>query len=127
MPYPGEVLSGLYQVVDEIGKGGAGIIYRAYHLNLHKYVVVKKIKDNFVGVLNARGEVDILKSLHHTCLPQVYDFLQIGNDIYTVMDYIEGHDLKYYIDGGYRFEEAALWSWLAQLTDVLEYLHNHGI
>lgn len=127
MPYPGEVLSGLYQVVDVIGKGGAGIIYKAYHLNLHKYVVVKKIKDNFVGVLNARGEVDILKALHHTCLPQVYDFLQIGNDIYTVMDYIEGHDLKYYIDNGCRFEEASLWFWLLQLADVLEYLHNHGI
>lgn len=127
MPYPGEVLSGLYQVVDEIGKGGAGIIYRAYHLNLHKYVVVKKIKDNFVGVLDARGEVDILKSLHHTCLPQVYDFLQIGNNIYTVMDYIEGHDFKYYIDGGYQFEEGSLWFWLMQLTDVLEYLHGRGI
>ncbi len=127
MPYSGEVLSGLYQIVDEIGKGGAGIIYRAYHLNLHKYVVVKKIKDNFVGVLNARGEVDILKSLHHTCLPQVYDFIQIGNDIYTVMDYIEGHDLKYYIDNGYSFNEETLWMWLNQLMDVLNYLHRHGI
>lgn len=127
MPYPGEVLAGLYQVVDEIGKGGAGIIYRAYHLNLHKYVVVKKIKDNFVGALNARGEVDILKSLHHTSLPQVYDFLQIGYDIYTVMDYIDGHDLKYYIDNGYRFDEQTLWTWLGQLVEVLEYLHNHGI
>jgi len=127
MPYPGEVLSGLYQIVDEIGKGGAGIIYRAYHLNLNKYVVVKKIKDNFVGVLNARGEVDILKSLHHTCLPQVYDFLQVGNDIYTVMDYIEGYDLKYYVDNKYVLQEDILWTWLYQLVDVLDYLHKRGI
>lgn len=127
MPYPGEVLGGTYQIVDEIGKGGAGIIYRAYHLNLQKYVVVKKIKDNFVGVLNARGEVDILKSLHHSCLPQVYDFIQIGNEVYTVMDYIEGYDLKYYIDQGCHFEEEMLWRWLTQLCEVLDYLHKHGI
>lgn len=127
MPNPGEIIANTYQIVDEIGKGGAGIIYRAFHLNLQKYVVVKKIIDHYVGVLNARGEVDILKSLHHTCLPQVYDFVQIGNDIYTVMDYIEGHDLKFYIDNGYQFEESTLWMWMEQLLDVLNYLHEHGI
>lgn len=127
MPYPGQILGGVYQIVDEIGKGGVGIIYRAYHLNLQKYVVVKKIKDNYVGVLEARGEVDILKSLHHSCLPQVYDFLQVNQEVYTVMDFIDGHDLQYYIDQGYRFEEAMLWSWLEQLCEVLEYLHKHGI
>lgn len=127
MPYPGEIIGGMYQIIDEIGKGGVGIIYRAYHLNLQKYVVVKKIKDHFVGVLEARAEVDILKSLHHSNLPQVYDFLQVGSEIYTVMDFIDGHDLKYYIDHGYYFEESTLWQWLAQLCDVLGYLHDHGI
>lgn len=127
MPYPGEIFAGTYQVMEEIGKGGAGIIYKAYHLNLQKYVVLKKIKDNCVGALDARGEADILKALHHTYLPQVYDFLQIGQEIYTVMEYIEGKDLKYYLDRGYRFDEAMLWNWLQQLAEVLEYLHQHGI
>lgn len=127
MPYPGEIINGMYQIIEEIGKGGVGVIYRAYHLNLRKYVVVKKIKDDFAGVLEARGEVDILKSLHHSCLPQVYDFIQRGSEIYTVMDFIEGHDLKYYIDQGYSFEEETLWQWMMQLCEVLEYLHRQGI
>lgn len=127
MPYPGEVLGGLYRIEDEIGAGGAGIIYRAWHLNLCKYVVVKKIRDHYVGVLNERGEVDILKSLRHTCLPQVYDFLCIGGSVYTVMDFIDGHDLKYYLDQGTWFDTATLFGWMLQLTDVLRYLHAHGI
>ena len=127
MPYPGEIIGGVYQIIDEIGKGGVGIIYRAWHLNLEKYVVVKKIKDNYVGILEARGEVDILKKLHHSNLPQVYDFLQVNQEVYTVMDFIDGHDLKYYIDHGYRFDEKTLWYWLTQLCEVLEYLHRHGI
>lgn len=127
MPYPGQILGGTYQIVDEIGKGGVGIIYLAYHLNLQKYVVVKKIKDHYAGVLEARAEADILKSLHHGGLPQVYDFLQLDHEIYTVMDYIAGHDLKYYIDYGCQFEETLLWSWLTQLCEILEYLHDHGI
>lgn len=127
MPYPGEVIADTYQIINEIGAGGAGVIYKAYHLNLQKYVVVKKIKDHFVGVLNSRGEADILKSLHHTCLPQVYDFVQLGNEVFTVMDFIEGHDLKYFIDQHYRFEEESLKFWLMQLLEVLDYLHKHGI
>lgn len=127
MPYLGEIICGTYQIVEEIGKGGTGIIYLAYHLNLQKYVVVKKIKDNYVGVLEARTEVDILKSLHHNNLPQVYDFLQIGNEVYTVMEYIEGYDLKYYIDQGYQFDEQTLWSWFLQLCEVLKYLHERKI
>lgn len=127
MPYQGELLAGMYQITEEIGAGGTGVIYKAWHRNLQKYVVVKKIKDNYVGVMNARGEVDILKSLHHSYLPQVYDFLQFGNDVYTVMEFIQGHDLKYYLDQGVRFEEKTLLMWLEQLAEVLSYLHACGI
>lgn len=74
----GMVLDGIYRIIQEIGQGGTGIIYLAEHLRLHKKVVVKKIKDHFVGQVNGRAEVDILKRLHHSYLPQVYDFLVIG-------------------------------------------------
>lgn len=127
MSHIGRILGGTYQIVSEIGTGGVGIIYLAYHLNLQKYVVVKKIKENFTDILEARIEVDILKALQHSNLPQVYDFLRIENEIYTVMDYIPGYDLKYYIDQGYYFDERTLWYWFLQLCDVLDYLHKHKI
>lgn len=120
----GEILDGMYQIIKEIGSGGTGIIYLAEHLRLCKKVVVKKIKDHFVGQVNERAEVDILKRLHHTCLPQVYDFLVLNNSVYTVMEYIEGRDLQYYLDNGYQFSEPLLYNWLLQLCEVLEYLHT---
>ena len=40
----GDVLDGVYQIIEEIGAGGTGIIYKAYHLRLGRYVVVKKSK-----------------------------------------------------------------------------------
>lgn len=120
----GDILGGMYRVVREIGQGGTGIIYLAQHLRLEKTVVVKKVKDHFVGQINGRAEVDILKKLHHSYLPQVYDFLVIGNSIYTVMEYIEGNDLQYYLNQRYHFSEETLRKWLLQLTEVLEYLHS---
>lgn len=122
----GDVLAGQYQILKEIGSGGTGIIYLAMHLHLRKKVVVKKIKDHFVGQVNARAEVDILKNLHHSNLPQVYDFLVIDSSIYTVMEYIEGMDLKQYLDQGYSFPEDLIKRWLRDLCQVLDYLHSQN-
>lgn len=119
-----EIIGGLYQIVREINTGGTGVIYLGYHLRLQKYIVIKKIKDGFTEKMNVRAEADILKRLHHTYLPSVYDFLVLGNQVYTVMDFIEGKDLKYYLDQGAVFPEKVLLKWLKQLTEVLDYLHS---
>ena len=74
--------------------------------------------------VNVRGEADILKQLRHTYLPQVYDFLEVGNDVYTVMDYIPGENLQYYIDHNYTFPEETILLWMRELCEVLDYLHT---
>ena len=94
MPGIHDVLDGRYEILREIGTGGAGIVFLGYHLTLNKYVVVKKLKTQVREYLNIRGEADILKGLHHRYLPQVYDFLIVGDEVYTVMDYVDGHDLN---------------------------------
>lgn len=120
----GMILNNTYQIIKPIGSGGVGVIYLGYHLNLQKYVVIKKVKDHCSGLMNNRIEVDILKSLHHTYLPQVYDFLEVDDGIFTVMDYIPGHDLKYYLEAGYQFPEEQIVFWMKQLCEVLAYLHS---
>lgn len=120
----GTILNNTYRIIKPIGMGGLGEIYLGYHENLQKDVVIKKVKDHCTSLTNNRTEVDILKGLHHTYLPQVYDFIEIDDGIFTVMDYISGHDLKYYIDHGYQFPEEQLIFWMKQLCQVLDYLHS---
>ncbi len=124
MFYGGEILNGTYQVIENIGKGGTGVIYKAYHMRLKKYVVVKLLDGAKISREKLRVEVDILKRLRHMYLPQVYDFLEVGNQVYTVMDYIEGKDLEHYLKEGYVFRESVLILWLKQLCQVLDYLHS---
>lgn len=120
----GTTLNGLYEIIKTIGAGGTGEVYLAYHLRLQKYVVVKMIKENFVGVINTRAEVDVLKSLHHQYLPQVYDFCQEEDRVYTVMDYIDGMALDEYYKAGYPVDETRVCKWLEQLCEVLVYIHS---
>lgn len=124
MPAIGEVLDGRYQILREIGAGGGGIVFQGYHLSLCKDIVVKKIKEQAADILDIRGEADILKCLSHQYLPQVYDFLIIDGEIFTVMDYVDGHDLNWYMEQGVIFSEEELVHMLLQLCEVLEYLHG---
>ena len=70
-----------YSVLEEIGKGSGGTIYKAYHKRLHKMVVLKKINNPSSSTIQNRQEVDILKNLNHTYLPQVIDFFENGGDV----------------------------------------------
>lgn len=124
MLYSNLIINDTYQVVEEIGSGGMGVVYLCYHLRLQKYVVLKKLKNSYDDISALRNEVDILKSLHHQNLPQVYDFIRYEGDIYTVIDYINGYDLNYYINNGYSFSESQLIKWLRQLCEVLVYIHS---
>lgn len=51
-----------YRVIGKIGAGNSGEIYKAYQINLGKYVVLKKIKTEIKDFLNNRAEVDVLKT-----------------------------------------------------------------
>lgn len=119
-----DVFGGTYRILREIGHGGTGVVYLAYHLRLQKYVVIKRIRTDFEGVLSVRTEADILKNLHHPYLPQVYDFIQNGREVYTVMDYIEGQSLDVLLQHRSALPEKTLVRWLRQLLEVLEYLHS---
>ena len=45
MLFGGDIVNDTYSIVEEIGSGGMGVVYLAYHLRLEKYVVMKKIKN----------------------------------------------------------------------------------
>lgn len=118
-------LATTYQIVGQIGAGGGGIVYKAYHTRLQKYVVLKKIRESsHLDMAALRTETDILKNLRHSYLPQVLDFVVQGNEVYTVMDFIPGQSLKQYIDAGYHFSEKEIVRIGTQLCEALAYLHS---
>lgn len=112
-----------YQDIRMIGKGGIGVIYRAYHVNLGKYVVLKKIILKEYAQIG-RHEVDILKNLRHRHLPQVYDFFSVGQTWFMAEDYIQGRSLEEYICAAQRPSQEVIVKWLGQMCDVLDYLHT---
>lgn len=122
-----EFLSGTYTILDEIGSGAGGIIYKAYHNRLHKIVVIKKMKEPGRSVIKNRQEVDILKNLNHTYLPQVIDFFENEEGVFTVMSFIPGKSFSQLLKEGAVFSRKELLRWALQLCSALDYLHNQTI
>lgn len=119
----GEILNDTYQILGIIGSGGVGTIYKAFHVRLKKEVVIKLFKNSFSDSEEYRKEADILKGLRHSYLPQVYDYVQMNEAIYTVLEYIPGKSLQAYLDEGYIFQIQELYRWFFQLCEALKYLH----
>lgn len=121
-----QVLNDTYEIRGRIGSGGTSAVYLAYHRRLKKNVVIKQIQGSFSEDFFLRVEVDILKNLHHPNLPQVYDFIQDRDSVYTVIDFVDGADLETYIRSGTRFTEQQLRWYLRQIGEVLVYLHGQN-
>ncbi len=122
----GNLLNNRYRIVEILGQGGMGSVYRAIDENLGVEVAVK---DNLFTTdeyaRQFRREAIILANLRHPNLPRVTDhFVITGQGQYLVMDYIEGEDLRQRMDrvGIIPEEEAIIIG--AAVCDALAYLSS---
>lgn len=120
----GSYLNNRYRIVEILGQGGMGSVYRAIDENLGVEVAVK---DNLFTTdeyaRQFRREASILASLRHPNLPRVTDhFVVEGQGQYLVMDYIDGEDLRQRMDRvGLISDEDAI-TIGAAICDALTYL-----
>lgn len=120
-----DLLSESYDDMMEISSGGGGIIIKAHHKGLDKEVIIKKVIRSKVGTLGKTGERDALKNLKHSCLPQIYDYFENGDDVFTVMEFIPGENFSQILEkGNVKFKQRDLEKWTLQLCDVVNYLHT---
>ena len=124
-----KIIASTYEIIKQIGSGGGGNVYLANHIRLGKLVVLKADKRRTTTRPELlRREVDILKELRHSYIPQVYDYF-VENDItYTVMDFIEGESLDRPLKRGEQFSQPQVIKWAKQILEALAYLHSpiHG-
>ena len=122
----GALLHKRYRIVEILGQGGMGSVYRAVDENLGMDVAVKEnlfTSDEYARQF--RLEAVILANLRHPNLPRVTDHFVIGDQgQYLIMDYIEGEDLRQRMEraGSISEEEAILVG--AAMCDALQYLHT---
>ncbi|MBN2550017.1 MAG: LysM peptidoglycan-binding domain-containing protein [Anaerolineales bacterium] len=125
----GQTLNNRYRIVNLLGQGGFGAVYKAWDANLGEPVALKEsIESSPAAQKQFQLEAKLLFKLHHNSLPRVHDFFIVpGQGMYLVMDYIEGEDLESLrIKAGGRLAEAQVLLWIGQVCEALSYLHSQN-
>ena len=122
----GSLLNNRYRIIEILGQGGMGSVYRAVDENLSVDVAVK---DNLFTTeeyaRQFRREAVLLATLRHPNLPRVTDHFVIdGQGQYLVMDYIEGEDLRQRMDRVGLISEEEVIIVGAAICDALTYLSS---
>lgn len=119
-----------YQVIEELGSGSVGVVYRAYDPNLKKTVAVKALIQSQItdaALMRFQKEAKALKKLHHASIPEVYNFaVTESGEPYLVMEYVEGTSLRKLIEKG-PLEYGDTLFIIESVCDALAYAHGHGV
>jgi eukaryotic-like serine/threonine-protein kinase len=121
------ILQGRYKIVEPIGRGGMGAVYKALDMRLRSVVALKQTLLTGEIVRKAfEREAQLLAGLRHPALPKVSDHFTEDAGQFLVMEYIAGNDLgKLITDRAAPFPVDDVLRWADVLLDALEYLHGH--
>src|SRR5687767_8599434 len=127
----GKVVDGRYRVLEVIGRGGMGVVYRVEHLRMGKIAAMKVLHRDLAQDADVVGrferEAAAISKLHHPHTVQVFDFGTAQGALYLIMEYVRGRDLARIIerDGPMPWARAA--PLLAQICGALSEAHELGI
>src|SRR5712691_4439837 len=107
---PGTRISA-YEVMSQLGEGGMGVVFRARDTKLLRDVALKVLPDHFADdpdrLSRLQREAQLLASLNHPNIAQIYGLEQIGNTGCIVMELVEGDTLSERLKNGpLRLDEA---------------------
>ncbi len=128
---PGDVLTGRYEIVRELGRGGFSVVYLARDRDLDAEVAVKLLVPPPAGAQLARErmrrEVRAVRGLAHANVVGVHDFLEEGTWSFVVMEYVDGPDLaeRVRVRGPLSPDEAARLG--SDVAAALAAAHRRGI
>jgi serine/threonine protein kinase len=118
-----------YRVLEKIGQGGMGVVYKAEDLILGRLVALKFLPEILARVATAlarlRQEARAASALNHHGICTVYQIGEQDGSAFIAMEYLEGVTLKQKIASGLEFETTL--SFAIQLADSLESAHPKGI
>jgi len=119
----GKMVNGKYRIIERLGSGGSGEVYKAVHISLNTYWALKFIssREEF-----AENELEILKNLNHPVFPRLVDCIREPDYTILVYDYYEGPTLKKLIEQNGRIAQERVCCWAIQILDALSYLHANS-
>lgn len=125
---------GKYEILEEVGRGGMGVVYKAKDQRIDRIVAIKELLIN-PSLAKAAEEIiarfhreaQTAGSLQHPNIVTIHDFGEDSGSHYIAMEFIEGKNLKEYMEEGHQFSDEQLLDILIQISEGLTHAHERKI
>jgi serine/threonine-protein kinase len=128
---PSRLLLGQYRILDPLGKGATGRVFRAVHTSMNRVVAIKVIRP---GILKDPATVDFFNrevraaaQLTHPNIVTAYDADEVKGRRFLVMEYVDGPSLHDLVKGGGRLPIDTACELMSQAAAALQYAHEKGV
>jgi serine/threonine protein kinase len=126
-----DLVVGPYVLVERLGKGGMGQVFKARHQLMNRLVALKIIRAeclaNAEAALRFQREIELVAQLSHPNIVTAYDAAQADGRHFLVMEYVEGTDLHHLVEREGPLAAARAAGYIGQAALGLQHAHERGL
>jgi serine/threonine protein kinase len=127
----GIVFAGRYEIIEELGTGGMGKVYRAFDTQIKEEVALKLLKPEIAAekrtVERFRNELKTARKIRHKNVCGMFDLQEEEKTLFIIMEYVKGEDLKSFIYRSKQLTAGTALSITRQIAEGLSEAHKLGI